>query len=80
MKWKNFDLRGKILVLISLLILLVFLIFTIYLFRYLSDMVEEQTGQKALSLAHTVANIPEIQDAFELSNPASTIQKIVTPI
>ncbi|MEK5427793.1 sensor histidine kinase [Cytobacillus sp. FSL W7-1323] len=80
MKWKNFGLKGKMIALISLLILLVFLIFTIYLFRYLSDMVEEQTGQKALSLAHTVANIPEIQDAFELSNPASTIQKIITPI
>lgn len=80
MKRITFGLRGKMIGLISLLIFLVFLIFAVYLVRYISDMVEEQTGQKALSLAHAVANMPEVKDAFKLDNPASSIQKIITPI
>lgn len=80
MKRITFGLKGKMIGLISLLIFLVFLIFAVYLVRYISDMVEEQTGQKALSLAHAVANMPEVKDAFKLDDPASSIQKIITPI
>lgn len=41
---------------------------------------EDQVGKRALSVAESVANMPEIQDAFQLDNPSSTIQDIVQPI
>lgn len=37
-------------------------------------------GKRALSVARTVANMPEIREAFQMKDPASVIQDIVKPI
>ncbi|MGM9919853.1 MAG: PAS domain-containing protein, partial [Bhargavaea sp.] len=76
----RFSLRGKMILLISLLIAAVSLLFASLLYDLISDTVEDQAGKRAISIAHSVAEIPELQDAFSLEDPASVIQDIVTPI
>jgi len=66
--------------LISLLIIGIFIIFGLFLRSFIHNTLEDQIGQRALRVAQSVANIPELQSAFQLENPASNIQEIVTPI
>ncbi|MBM4764807.1 GHKL domain-containing protein [Bacillus sp. B15-48] len=66
--------------LISLLVAGICLVFAIFLHSFISDTIEDQVGIRALSLAESIANIPEIKDAFHLEDPSSVIQDIVTPI
>ncbi|MFL1677311.1 ATP-binding protein [Paenibacillus dendritiformis] len=66
--------------LISLLIIGICAIFGVFLERFIWNMAEDQTGKRALNLAQSVANIPEIQKAFRLDNPSVVIQPIVQPI
>ena len=76
----KFNLKLKMITLISLLIGGIFIIFVLFLHNFISDMIEDQIGKRALSLAQSVANISEIKDAFHLEDPSSVIQDIVTPI
>lgn len=76
----RFSLRGKMILLISLLIATVSLLFAFLLHELLSDTIEDQVGKRALSIAHSVAEISELQDAFALEDPAAIIQDIVAPI
>lgn len=75
-----FGLRSKMIALISLLIIGIFIIFSGFLHTFLSDTIEDQVGKRALSVAQSVANIPEIKTAFGLDDPASVIQDIATTI
>ncbi|KZE37534.1 histidine kinase [Bhargavaea cecembensis] len=77
---RRFSLRGKMILLISLLIAAVSLLFASLLYDLISDTIEDQVGKRALSIAHSVAEIPELQDAFALEDPGAVIQDIVTPI
>ncbi|MGG4264052.1 ATP-binding protein [Peribacillus simplex] len=76
----KFNLRIKMIMVISLLIIGIWIIFAVFLERFISDMAEDQIGKRALSLAHSVANIPEVKEAFALEDPSSVIQGIVQPI
>jgi two-component system, CitB family, sensor kinase len=76
----KFNLKLKMIGLISLLIVGICIIFVLFLHHFISDTIEDQIGKRALSLAQSVANIPEIKDAFHLDSPSSVIQDIVTPI
>ncbi|WP_085992322.1 ATP-binding protein [Oceanobacillus senegalensis] len=76
----KFNLKLKMITLISLLIVAILVIFALFLNQFISKTIEEQVGKRALNLAQGVAHIPEIKEAFELSNPSSVIQRIVTPI
>ena len=74
------SLRGKMILLISLLIAAVSLLFAFLLHDLISDTIEDQAGKRALSIANAVAEIPELKDAFALEDPSAVIQDIVTPI
>src|SRR5690625_747997 len=76
----KFNLKIKMIMLISLLIIGIFIIFGLFLRSFLSTTVEDQIGKRALSVARSVANMPEIRDSFHLKDPATVIQEIVTPI
>ncbi|WP_202077341.1 ATP-binding protein [Caldalkalibacillus salinus] len=46
----------------------------------ITETIEEQIGKRALNLAHAVALMPEIREAFEEENPSDRIQNIIEPI
>src|SRR5690625_2430826 len=76
----KFNLKIKMIILISLLIIGIFIIIGLFLRSFLSTKMEDQIGKRALSVAHSVANMPELREAFYLEIPASVIQEMVTPI
>ncbi|MFD1849836.1 ATP-binding protein [Oceanobacillus bengalensis] len=76
----KFNLRLKMIMLISLLIVGICITFALFLHHFISATIEDQIGKRALSLAESVANIPEIKDSFYLEDPSSVIQDIVIPI
>jgi two-component system CitB family sensor kinase/CitB family two-component system sensor histidine kinase CitS len=76
----KFNLKLKMIMLMSLLIIGIFAIFVIFLNQFISNMIEDQVGRRALNLANSVSHIPEIKEAFQLKDPSSVIQAIVTPI
>ncbi|TWI53990.1 ATP-binding protein [Halalkalibacter nanhaiisediminis] len=73
-------LKMKMILLIGLLIIGMFAIMAVFLESFFSEALENQVGERALSVAQSVANIPELKAAFELDDPASVIQPLVTPI
>lgn len=77
---RRINLKTKMIGLISILIIAVFIVFTLFLHSSISNTTENQVGKRALSVAKSVANIPEIKDAFHLEDPAAVIQEIVMPI
>ncbi|GAB3062177.1 ATP-binding protein [Virgibacillus ainsalahensis] len=76
----KFSLKLKMIALISLLLVGVFLIFSAFLHPFISSTLEDQIGKRALSVAQSVANIPEVSDAFRLEDPSAEVQHIVEPI
>lgn len=76
----KFNLKIKMIVLISLLIIGIFVIFGLFLRSFISTTMEDQVGKRAVGVAQSVANMPEIRAAFQLEDPTSVIQKIVSPI
>lgn len=67
-------------VLISILITGIFIIFGLFLQAFISDTLENQIGKRALGVAKSVANIPQLREAFQMEEPQSVIQEIVAPI
>lgn len=76
----KFNLRLKMIALMTLLIIGVFAIFVLFLNQFISNIIEDQVGKRALNLAHSISSMPEIKEAFQLEDPSSVIQAIVTPI
>ncbi|MBY7142498.1 PAS domain-containing protein [Virgibacillus sp. NKC19-3] len=76
----KFSLKVKMIALISLLIAAICILFAGFLHTFISNSMEDQVGKRALSVAESVAHIPEVQAAFELEDPASVIQETVAPI
>lgn len=76
----KFKLKAKMIVLISILIIGIFIIFGLFLQAFISDTLENQIGKRALGVAKSVANIPELREAFQMEEPQSIIQEIVAPI
>ncbi len=74
------NLKMKMILLISLLIVGVLLVIGFFIHHFMSDTLENQMGERALGVAESVAQIPELRAAFKSDNPAMVIQSIVTPI
>lgn len=75
-----FNLKMKMIVLIGILIVAIALIIGVFIDRFISDTLETQLGERALSVAESVARIPELVNAFEHDNPAAIINPLVIPI
>jgi two-component system, CitB family, sensor kinase len=73
---KRMTLRSKInwLVFLNIMIVLT-LVMAYFLYMFITTQFRD-TGQRALVVAETVANIPEIIHAFEEPNPSDTIQPL----
>ena len=52
----------------------------LFINRFISETLEAQLGKQALSVAQSVAHIPELTKAFEKQNPAAIINPLVAPI
>ena len=76
----RFNLKAKMIALISILIISIFIVFAFFLHTFISNTTEDQVGKRALHVAKTVATIPELRKAFQSENPAAMIQDIVMPI
>lgn len=70
----------KMIVLICGLIILMLLVLGIYSNGKYSETVSEQIGIRALSVAQSVSEIPEIREAFFTENPSEIIQPIAESI
>lgn len=76
----RFNLNMKMIAAISILIVGILIIFSLFLHHFVSTMIEDQVGKRALGLAKTVAEIPALQQAFQSDNPSASIQELVEPI
>ncbi|MCD8513124.1 MAG: hypothetical protein LRY63_07030 [Nitrincola sp.] len=70
------SIRTQLLFLVGALLALILGMQGIYLNLSKADLLSEQIGMRALSVAKTVAVIPELIDAFDKENPAAIIQPI----
>lgn len=73
-------LKIKMILLISVLIIGVITVLGFFIHYFISDTLEKQMGERAQSVAESVAQIPELREAFKLEDPSAFIQSIVTPI
>ncbi|MFV2050359.1 sensor histidine kinase [Metabacillus litoralis] len=62
------------------LILLIVLLCSILYYHTLSKTVEQQISKRALHVATTIANMPEIHEAFDTEDPSRIIQPLVEKI
>ncbi|MCG5103756.1 hypothetical protein [Oceanobacillus alkalisoli] len=76
----RFNLKAKMIALISILIISIFIVFSFFLHTFISNTTEDQVGKRALHVAKTVSTIPELRKTFQSENPAAMIQEIVVPI
>lgn len=74
------NLKMKMIALIGLLILAIVLVIGIFLDYFITETLEAQLGEQALSVAESVALNPDIAQAFETADPAAIIQPLVSPI
>ena len=70
------SIRTQLLFLVGALLALILGMQGVYLNLSKADLLSEQIGMRALSVAKTVAVIPELIDAFDKENPAAIIQPI----
>ena len=76
----TFNLKMKMIVLIGILIIAIVAVIGLFIDQFMSDTLETQLGERALSVAESVARIPELASAFDNEHPASIINSIVAPI
>ncbi|WP_370569605.1 hypothetical protein [Sporosarcina sp. BP05] len=74
------NLKMKMILLIGILIIAIVLVMGLFVGFFMSDTLETQMGERALSVAESVARIPELAKAFEDDDPASIIDPIIAPI
>ena len=74
----NFKL--KMILVIGALIIAVILMIGLFIGHFFSETMEAQVGERALSVAESVAHIPELVEAFRHEDPASIINPLVAPI
>ncbi|WP_088071783.1 ATP-binding protein [Gottfriedia luciferensis] len=73
-------LHYKLIIFISVLILLISGVFELVSQEMLQKNLKHEKGLKALAISQTVANIPEVREAFSSKNPSLVIQPIVEKI
>ncbi|PID01444.1 histidine kinase [Sporosarcina sp. P2] len=74
------NLHLKMIGLIGALSVTIILFIGGFMSYFVTDTLEAQIGERALSVAKSVAVIPEISQAFESNNPSAIIQPIVQKI
>ncbi len=79
-KRRFFNLHIKMILLISFLLICILFVLGILINQLVSKTIENQIGKRALSVASSVAKMDDIIKAFELDDPTSKIQEIVSPI
>lgn len=72
--------KMKMILLIGALIIAIILVIGFFTGHFISETMEAQVGDRALSVAESVAHIPELAEAFRQEDPASAINALVTPI
>lgn len=70
----------KLVLVMTLFILFISVIFSVVLYSFMKDMVKQQTGNRAIAVAESIAHMPSVQEAFHHDNPTSIIQPIIMPI
>ncbi|NWQ40495.1 sensor histidine kinase [Bacillus sp. EB106-08-02-XG196] len=73
-------LHSKLMLVILLLIISIGGIFGITFKNIMENNLKKEIGSKALSVAQSIANMPDIQEAFYSKNPAAAIQPIAESI
>jgi len=73
-------LQTKLALLIVTLLLSIILIFSFYIHSLITKSLTSQIGDRALSIAETVASIPEVKQAFSTKDPSEIIQPIAEKI
>jgi two-component system CitB family sensor kinase len=79
-KLKNVKLQQRIMIFIVFLTLIIVMQTSILFYYTLSNTIENQLGKRALHIAKTVAETPEIKQAFETERPWEIIQPIAERI
>ena len=74
------SIRTQLLVLVGALLAVILGMQGVYLNLSKADLLSEQMGMRALSVAKTVAVIPELVNAFDASDPAAIIQPIAEKV
>lgn len=74
------SLEARMVIWISLLLIFVLGLLGGTYYVLLEEQMEEQVGKRALSLAITIAEMPEIKQAFDDPNPSQKIQPLVDQI
>jgi two-component system CitB family sensor kinase len=73
-------LQTKLSLLILSLLLFIILVFSFYFQSLISKSLTNQLGDRVLSIAETVAEIPEVRQAFSTNDPAAIIQPIAEKV
>ncbi|TWT25247.1 sensor histidine kinase [Planomicrobium sp. CPCC 101110] len=76
----SLNLKATMILLIGSLILAVVLVMGVFLNYFMTDTLEAQLGEQALSVAESIALNPAIALAFSEDDPAAIIQPLVSPI
>ena len=74
------NLKMKMIFLITILIVGVITVIGFFVHYFISDTLEIEMGERALSVAESVAQIPEVRYAFQKDDSQVLIQSIVKPI
>ncbi|MFC5601715.1 ATP-binding protein [Sporosarcina koreensis] len=72
--------KMKMILLVGTLIIAIITVIGLYIGHFISVAMEAQVGDRALSVAESVARIPELSEAFRHDDPASIISPLVAPI
>ncbi len=72
--------KMKMVLLVGALIIAIITVIGLFIGHFISVTMEAQVGDRALSVAESVAHIPELAEAFGHEDPASIINPLVTPI
>ncbi|RNF38911.1 ATP-binding protein [Planococcus salinus] len=74
------SLKMKMILLIGFLIFAIVIVIGIFLDYFVTDTLEMQMGERAMSVAESVALNPLIVEAFSEEDPAASIQPVVEPV
>ncbi|TWT01514.1 sensor histidine kinase [Planomicrobium sp. CPCC 101079] len=74
------NLKATMILLIGSLILAIVLVMGVFLDYFMTDTLETQLGERALSVAESIALNPAIAQAFSEDDPAAIIQPLISPI
>jgi two-component system, CitB family, sensor kinase len=73
-------LHSKLMLVILLLIISIGIIFEVTFKNIMETNLKHEIGNKALSVAQSIANMPDIKEAFHAENPAAVIQPVAESI